>query len=649
MLLKKLINTAVILLLGICLFSVPAIAADDAQNSPFSLSTGSGAYKIGDSTFSVSAPGALAQNSADQDGQSGDLNLSSSQFSYKLDTKRHAAILSTEYLFNKELLELRGAYMWLGMGDQWAGIFDTTWSSELLQVATSHAFTLVDEDEQEGLGVMRFTLSYLEKDEEDSFSISGKQTMRMPQYTIGAQYENYSEVLEDFNNEFKGIYTYNYVDGTRETLNKFLTASTYTSAYVGFGGGSQHVAKLWDAFGNDVFKLSGSLGIEYTQFDKMDKVELDAKDVTSLATEIGATVNVVEWLQLDGGWKWSDTQSIYRGAINADAGPAIISFEAQKVDNRYAGFDERFGLKLNFPIWDVVALASGDWNRAFGGENGELNHGDDLKLFAHNTNPVRFNSAMNDASHVEGTADKIIKVLRTKELRATVISRANLQNIGLSIDAAGNITFPAATVWSNVSLPLGSTRINERDFAPYAGQNVAVSTATAVYIIRTIKGSLLMESSHASKTGLTTAERIDIQNDIDTVLAKSTVAAMEAEMDSIANPAITVSSIVAANTSAVGGNTINNYQFTINGANFNGKTDAEILTGIALTWLIDQGAVSNQAAIEAKTGFTVASNTGTSVIVQIPAIDISAGLPGPTDRIQISDGGQTDTFHVTRN
>ncbi|OEU70326.1 MAG: hypothetical protein BA863_05660 [Desulfovibrio sp. S3730MH75] len=649
MLLKKLINTAVILLLGICLFSVPAIAADDAQNSPFSLSTGSGAYKIGDSTFSVSAPGALAQNSADQDGQSGDLNLSSSQFSYKLDTKRHAAILSTEYLFNKELLELRGAYMWLGMGDQWAGIFDTTWSSELLQVATSHAFTLVDEDEQEGLGVMRFTLSYLEKDEEDSFSISGKQTMRMPQYTIGAQYENYSEVLEDFNNEFKGIYTYNYVDGTRETLNKFLTASTYTSAYVGFGGGSQHVAKLWDAFGNDVFKLSGSLGIEYTQFDKMDKVELDAKDVTSLATEIGATVNVVEWLQLDGGWKWSDTQSIYRGAINADAGPAIISFEAQKVDNRYAGFDERFGLKLNFPIWDVVALASGDWNRAFGGENGELNHGDDLKLFAHNTNPVRFNSAMNDASHVEGTADKIIKVLRTKELRATVISRANLQNIDLSIDAAGNITFPAATVWSNVSLPLGSTRINERDFAPYAGQNVAVSTATAVYIIRTIKGSLLMESSHASKTGLTTAERIDIQNDIDTVLAKSTVAAMEAEMDSIANPAITVSSIVAANTSAVGGNTINNYQFTINGANFNGKTDAEILTGIALTWLIDQGAVSNQAAIEAKTGFTVASNTGTSVIVQIPAIDISAGLPGPTDRIQISDGGQTDTFHVTRN
>ncbi|NDV25760.1 hypothetical protein [Desulfovibrio sp. JC010] len=640
----------------------PAVAADynifapekaqvckaDASASPFSLSSGSGTYKIGDSTFTFSSPGALStsdsgQNTlfADSTGREGTdtgINLSDSKFSYKLDTKRDGAIFSTEYLFNKEILELRGAYMWLGWQDRWAGIADVTWSDELLQVATSHAFTLVDETEQEGLGVMRFTLAYLEKDEEDNFAISGKETMRMPQYTAALQYENYAEIVEGYNNEFKGIYSFYFVDGTRETLNKFLTDTTYTSAYVGFGGGSQHVAKLWDAFGNDWFKLSGSLGIEHTSFDEMDNVELSAKDVTSLATEVGATVNVLEWLQLDGGWKWSDTQAVYRGAVNTDAGPAVISFEAQKVDYRYAGYDERFGLSLEFPVWDMSALLAGDFAKAFNCEGKRLNHSDDLILFTHNTNPVTFKRAIQDAKHIEGTADKIIKVLRTKELRATQITRAELQNIGLSIDANGDIIFPAATVWSSVSLPLGSTKINERDFAPYAGQNVAVSTATAVYIIRTTKGSLLMQSEMASKTGLTTAQRIDIQNDIDSVLSKSTVAAMEAEMDSIANPAIVVSSIVANDTSRVGDGDINNYEFTINGSNFSGKTDALILDGISLSWLIDNKVVTNQAALEAKTEFVVASNTGNAVTIRIPTITI--GGPLGADQVQISDGGK---------
>ncbi len=60
---------------------------------------------------------------------------------------------------------------------------------------------------------------------------------------------------------------------------------------------------------------------------------------------------------------------------------------------------------------------------------------------------------MADADHVEGTADKILKVIRTGELKASEVDRPMLQAAGMSIDAFGNIAFGGATVsWSKLLL-----------------------------------------------------------------------------------------------------------------------------------------------------------------------------------------------------
>ncbi len=416
--LKKILN--MVLLLS-CLLTVPSFAdtansaVHSGQNSsspsPFSFSGSSGSYKLGDSVFSLSAPGALTD---EQDGQTSDLNLKNTEFTYKIDNKESATILSTNYLFDKEVVEFDGTYKWLGMDDRWAGLADITGASDFLQLSTSHAFLLTD-DSGEGLGLMRFSLAYLEKDIKQDFDLSGTHKYRMPQYNIGAKYKKSFEPIEYFHSEFEGSYNYYYADGAILKQNKVIDDTTTASAFIGFGGGSQHIAKIQNNFGNDHFKISGGLGIEYTQFNSVSDVDLGREDVASLTTELGGTVNVLDWLQLDSGWKWSDMQSVYRGGINADAGPAVVAFKAKKVENRYAMDDERLALELNFPIWDIVSFFKGDLNQAFRGDHKKLNYSDNLKLFAENPAPVRFSSAMADAVRVEGSAEKVIKVHRFKE------------------------------------------------------------------------------------------------------------------------------------------------------------------------------------------------------------------------------------------
>lgn len=416
--LKKILN---MVLLFLCMLTVSVVAdtancstlsdQNSSKSSPFSFSGSSGSYKLGDSVFSLSAPGALPE---DEYGQKSDINFKSTEFAYKVDTRESAVIFSTNYQLDKEAVEFDGTYKWLGMGDKWAGLADIAGASDFLQFATSHAFMLTDEA-GERLGIMRFSLAYLEKDIKQNFDLSGTQKCRMPQYNLAAKYERKFEPIENFHSEFEGSYNYFYVDGSSLDRDKMTDKSSATSILAGFGGGSQHVAKIWNNFGNDWFKLSGALGIEYTQFSSMADADLGRKDVASLTTELGGTMNVLDWLQLDSGWKWSDTQSVYRGGINADAGPAVVEFSAKKIDNRFALDDERVGLELNFPIWDIVSLFKGDLNHAFRGDHKKLNHSDDLKLFADNPVPVRFSSAMTDAGIVEGSADKVIKVHRFKE------------------------------------------------------------------------------------------------------------------------------------------------------------------------------------------------------------------------------------------
>ncbi|SMF01794.1 hypothetical protein [Desulfovibrio gilichinskyi] len=416
--LKKILNMVLLLL---CLLTIPSVAGTansavrSGQNSsapsPFSFSGSSGSYKLGDSVFSLSAPGALTD---DPDDQNSDPKLHNTEFSYKIDNKVSATVLSTNYLLDKELVEFGGKYKWLGMDDRWAGVADITGSSNFLQLSTSHAFLLSD-DTGEGLGLMRFSLAYLEKEIKQDFDFSGTQKYRMPQYNIGAKYEKEFEPIEDFYSVFEGSYNYYYADGASLIPEKAMAAADTTTAFVGFGGGSQHVAKIRNNFGNDWFKVSGGLGIEYTQFNSVSDVDLGREDVARLTTELGGTVNVLDWLQLDSGWKWSDMQSVYRGGINADAGPAVVAFKAKKVENRFAVDDERLALELNFPLWDIVSFFKGDLNQAFRGDHKKLNFSDNLKFSAENPAPVRFSSAMTDAGRVEGSADKVIKVHRFKE------------------------------------------------------------------------------------------------------------------------------------------------------------------------------------------------------------------------------------------
>ncbi|WP_291326006.1 hypothetical protein [Desulfovibrio sp. UCD-KL4C] len=416
--LKKILNMVLLLL---CLLVVPSLAETansavrSSQNSstpsPFSFFGSSGTYKLGDAVFSLSAPGALPDKQSDQ---TGDLNLKNTEFAYKFDNKDSATLLSTNYLFDEEIVEFDGAYKWLGMDDRWAGLADITGSSDFLQLSTSHAFLLTD-DSGEGLGLMRFSLAYLEKNIKQDFDLSGTHKYRMPQYNIGAKYKKSFEPIEYFHSEFEGSYNYYYADGAILKQKKVIDDTTTASAFVGFGGGSQHIAKIKNNFGNDHFKVSGGLGIEYTQFNSVPDVDLGREDVASLTAELAGTVNVLNWLQLDSGWKWSDMQSVYRGGINADAGPAVVAFKAKKVENRFAMDDERLALELNFPIWDIVSFFKGDLNQAFRGDHKKLNYSDNLKLFASNPTPVRFSRAMADAIRVEGSADKVIKVHRFKE------------------------------------------------------------------------------------------------------------------------------------------------------------------------------------------------------------------------------------------
>ncbi|MBU1231080.1 MAG: hypothetical protein KKA55_07070 [Proteobacteria bacterium] len=444
--------------------------------------------------------------------------LQNLNFKAERDEKDFGLTFGGEYILNQKVFEVRAGWQTLFMQDRMAGILEGTYSSKLYQGVGSLGYTLQD-DAGKGLGVLRLSYGFLDKEMRESFTYSGTQTQRMPQHSFGLQYEtfsNFSLLGSEMLNELKFVYNFFLIDKKKEYVAATVDVDTATlwtrsDAWVGFGGGKRHDLKVLDSWGNEQYRFTAGGGLEYSKFNALSSLNLGIKERIDPAADLGAKFNIQPWLQLGGDAKYSPMQTVFKGSLAGDTGAGLISMNAERVQNRYRDPDSRISLRFELPVRDLASLVAGlvTANGQMISEGlGAGKPGDNLKLFRYRENPATFTRARMDALHAEGVADKTLKVARADEKLKLRISIDKTAFAGGVTSSGATITVTSAAVLLSIAsvtpaaeaaafsivggkLVIDTTKLSQTTQTIWVNCNEVGGGFTLVQV-DTVKGSLLV-------------------------------------------------------------------------------------------------------------------------------------------------------------